>query len=99
MPGTDLKTALIGGAAGAVMGGVTSLVVTSLATRWRIFRLHYSLRFKPEPGSIFHSHKSARIYNGYIFPLHSVYAYITIVHQLSDIVSPPLGVNAFVNKD
>ncbi len=75
-----------------------SLLMALFNSRWRIWRLKHCLHFEPEPGSIFHSHKSARIYNGYIFPLHSVFAYITIVHQLSDIVSPPPGLNAFVNK-
>jgi hypothetical protein len=89
-----LETTIIGAAAGAVTGFIATLVTT----RWRLWWLQYHLHFEAEPGSIFHSHKSARIYNGYIFPLRSVFAYITIVHQLSDIVSPPPGMNAFVNK-
>ena len=92
-----LSTTLIGGVAGAVMGALSSLVVTFLATRWRICKLHRGLLFEPQPGSTAHSHKSARIYNSYIFPLNSVFAYISINHQMSDIVAPPPGKNAFVN--
>src|ERR1035437_8248903 len=98
MANKNLTITRIGGGAGAVMGALASLIVTFLATRWTIRKLHSGLLFEPQQGNNAHSHKSARIYNSYIFPLTSVYAYITINHQLSDILTPPPGVNAFVNR-
>ena len=74
-----------------------SLLMSLLNSRWRIWRLKHCLRFEPEPKS--GTHASARIYNDYIFPLHSAFAYITIDHQSSDILVPPPGMSAFVNKD
>jgi hypothetical protein len=83
------ETIIIGAAAGAVTGFIATLVTT----RWWIWWLKFHLRFKAEPKS--GTHASARIYNGYIFPLRSAFAYITIDHQLSDIVETPLPNKAF----
>jgi len=87
-----LETTIIGAAAGAVAGFIATLATT----RWRVWWLKYHLDFLAEPKS--GTHAFARIYNGYIFPLHSVFVYITIDHQLSDIVETPLPNKAFVNK-
>lgn len=39
---------------------------------------------------------TARVCNAYDFPLTSVWAYITIIHELSDILPPPNGAKAYV---
>src|ERR1039458_8079624 len=91
-----LETTIIGATAGAVTGAVFGFIATLVTTRWRIWWLKHHLHFVAEPKS--GTHASARIYNGYIFPLRSAFAYITIDHQLSDIFETPHPNNAFVNQ-
>ncbi len=90
---TGLQTTLIGAAAGATAAFIVSL----LANRWGRWRLHRNLHFEPQPR--IGTRATARIYNGYIFPLNCVYAYITIEHELSDVLPPRPPFEAYVTPD
>jgi hypothetical protein len=85
----DLKTTLIGAAAGASAGFLVNL----FSTRWSRWRLHRSLRIETQ--ARIGSRASVRVYNGYIFALKGAYAYLTIDHQLGDVLDPPFS--AFVS--
>ena len=89
----DLETTLIGAGAGAA----ASLIVNLLLGRWRLWRLYRNLRLEPQPRT--GTRATARIYNGYIYPLDSVWAYITIEHELSDVLPPPHPFEAYVTRD
>jgi hypothetical protein len=85
----DLKTTLIGAAAGAS----AAFLVNLFSTRWSKWRLYRSLRIEARPR--IGSRACVRVYNGYIFPLNGVYAYLTIEHELTDVLQPP--VSAFIS--
>jgi hypothetical protein len=89
----ELKPTLTGAAAGAAAGFVVNL----LAGRWRLWRLHQSLRFEPQSRT--GTRGTARIYNSYIYPLNRVYAYISIEHDISDVLVPPAPFDAYVTPD
>jgi hypothetical protein len=93
MPVKDLQTTLIGATAGAVAG----FLVSVLTSRWKLWRLHHNLQLEQQqtPGN----HVSARVHNGYITSLNAAYAYITIDHEIRDILNPPGGEGAFISKD
>jgi hypothetical protein len=84
----------VSAAFGAVFGALAGLTASVLATRYRLERLHCCLDLKPQDRA--GSRVTARVCNGYVFPLTSVWAYITITHELSDILPPPNGVEAYV---
>jgi hypothetical protein len=89
----DFGPMLTGGLAGAVV----SLIVNSLIGVWRRWRLRQKMLF--QPGSRVGHRGTARVYNGHVFPLNSVYAYITIEHDLEDVLDPPDPVfAAFISK-
>ncbi len=84
----DLKTTLIGAAAGAS----AAFLVNLFSTRWSRWRLYRSLRIEPHPR--IGSRACVRVYNGYISALNGAYAYLTIDHELTDVLEPP--VSAFI---
>jgi hypothetical protein len=67
---------------------------TFFAALYRRKRLEACLEFEPQDR--FGDRVTTRICNGYDFPLNSVWAYITITHELSDIAPPPSGFKAYV---
>ena len=94
---TDFQTPLISAAFGALFGGLASLVVNVLSVRWRLERLHACLDLEPQDRV--GTRVTARICNGYDFPLNSSWAYITINHELSDVLPAPNGSKAYVGPD
>jgi hypothetical protein len=90
VPG-DLKTTLIGAAAGASAGFLVNL----FSRRWSKWRLYSRLRIETQPR--IGSRASVRVYNGYIFALSGAYAYLTINHELGDVLEPPFS--AFIAPD
>ena len=64
------------------------------AARYRLGKLHRSLHLEAQP--LVGSRVTARVHNGYIFPLNCVYAYITISHEESDVLQPPNNFKAYV---
>jgi len=92
MHSTDVRIPILSAAIGAVM---------ALAANWLAFRIkHLLLKLKLclEPQPLVGDRVTARVFNGYIFPLNSVYAYISIDHQESDVLDPPAGAEAYVTK-
>src|SRR2546426_3776563 len=88
----DIGPMLTGGLAGALV----SLVVNSGIGIWRRSRLRRKMVLDPVPRV---GHRaSARIYNGHVFPLNNVYAYITVEHKLEDVLDPPEPYAAFISK-
>ena len=79
---------------GAVFGALAGLVANVFAAWCRRKRLEACLKFEPQDR--FGDRATARICSGYDFPLNSVWAYITITHELSDIAPPPNGFKAYV---
>jgi hypothetical protein len=86
----DFQTPLIS----ALLGALLALSARALAGIWRRCRLRWKLSLEPQERV--GSRVTARICNGYAFPLNSVWAYITITHELSDILPPPNGAKAYV---
>jgi hypothetical protein len=86
----DFQTQLIS----AFLGALLALWARTLAGIWRRRRLRRKLSL--EPRERVGSRVTARICNGYVFPLNSVWAYITISHELSDIHPPPNGAKAYI---
>jgi hypothetical protein len=87
---SDLRTTLISAGAGAIAGFVVNLFSTRW-TRWRLYR-----GFQVEPLGRVGSRACVRVHNRYIFPISCAYAYITIDHEISDVLDPPDRFVAFV---
>jgi hypothetical protein len=87
---SDLRTTLIGAAAGAI----AAFLVNLFSARWTRWRLYRALKIRPQ-GRV-GSRACVRIHNGYIFPINCAYAYITIDHEIADVIGPPNGFSAFV---
>jgi hypothetical protein len=80
---TFLISATTGGGAGALFG----FIANRLASIWTRWKLHKKLLFiSQQPIG---ARTSARIYNSYVLPLNSVYAYISIEHKNSDVLASP----------
>jgi len=88
-----MGTTLIGAAAGAIMGMIVNLCMN----RWRLWKLHHKLEF--EALSRTGTRGTARIYNNYIYGLRGAFAYITIDHNLEDILPPPPPFDAFITPE
>ena len=63
-------------------------------TRFRLWKLHRNLDLIPQP--LKGRSVTARVINGYIFPLNNVIAYITVEHREADVLPPPSGCDAFI---
>jgi len=90
----DPQHVLISAASGAVFGALAALVVNSLAARFRLCMLYRKLELKGEP--LVGCRVTARVFNGYIHPLNSAIAYISVDHQPSDVMTPPTNCDAFI---
>jgi hypothetical protein len=84
---TPSNNATVGALAGAVAGALCSLIVSLSVNKWPRWRLHWLLQFVSQPQVGVRT--SALICNGYVLPLNSVYAYITIDNETSDVLAPP----------
>ncbi len=94
---SEVQAALIGASSGAVFGALASLLVNFLSTRFRI-EMYYSL-MQLEPQDKFGKRVTARIFNGYDFPMNDAIAYITIYHKESDVQDPPNNkYDAFIKR-
>jgi hypothetical protein len=92
---TEVLAALIGAASGAAFGALATLFVNYLSTKFRV-DMYYS-KLGLEPQNKVGSRVSARIFNGYSYPMNDAVAYITIYHELSDVVpSPNNNYDAFI---
>jgi hypothetical protein len=89
-----LQNALISAASGAAFGALASLIVNYFVSRLRLGMLHCKLQLKGEP--LVGCRVTARVLNGYIYPLNSVIAYITVEHQMDDVMVPPGNCDAFI---
>ena len=89
----DVETTLIG----ALAGATASLIVNLLMSRWRLWRLYSNIRLEPQPRT--GTRGTARVHNGYIHPLNSVYAYITIEHDPADVLEPPDPFDSYIRTD
>jgi hypothetical protein len=87
---SDLRTTFVGAAAGAI----AAFVVNLFSTRWTRWRLYHGLKLKPQERT--GSRACMRVQNGYIFPINSAYAYLTIHHEISDVIAPPNNFSAFI---
>ncbi len=95
MPSSSLEHSLNNATIGALAGALAGLVANLLINRWSRWRLYRKLDFISQPRV--GARTSVRIYNGYIFPLNSVYAYITIENDPSDVLKPPAGYDAYIS--
>lgn len=86
----SLQTALISSAFGAL----AALVVNFFAARFRLCMLHWRLQLKGEP--LVGCRVTARVFNGYIYPLNSAIAYISVEHQGDDVMTPPNNCDAYI---
>jgi hypothetical protein len=89
----DIQTPLIAAACGALAG----FAVNISAERYRLWQLNRNMNLEVQPRV--GSRVTARIYNGYIFPLSCVYAYITVNHEQSDVLEPPPPAKAYVRPN
>lgn len=93
---TDILNILVGGAFGAVTGGLMSFLVNFLIGWKKRLGLKCNLELETEQKSENACRATVRIYNGYVLPLSHVCAYITVEHSPSDIFSPPEGYQAYI---
>src|ERR1017187_3691165 len=92
-----LNNATVGAVFGAVAGAITGSLATLGLNWWSRRQLSRKLSFEPQQKR---GHRAcAQIYNGHNIPLNSVCAYITIEHELSDILEPPQPWDAFVKPE
>ena len=80
---SDVQTPLISFSVAVI----TSLVVYLLTTLFRFWWI--KLNMKLEEKELIGSRVTVRIFNNSIFPMNDTYAYITIVHEKSDVRTPP----------
>ena len=90
----EVRAAIVGAATGAVFGALASLLVNFLSTRFRIERYHCTTKLERQPR--FGARITARVINGYDYPMNDAIAYITVHHQESDVLPPPNGYDAFI---
>ncbi len=81
---------------GALAGGLASLAVNEFRDWWRIKRATSRLSFKPERKA--GSRATARVKNNSNYVIHNAVAYITINHDLQDLLQPPKHFAAFIAK-
>ena len=93
MPNT-LSVALISVITGAIAGAFMSLYVNIWHNRWQIRYLtrNISILLREKTGS----GASIGIINNSIFPIRATWAYITIEHEIDDILKPPGSNEAFI---
>jgi hypothetical protein len=84
---SEVQAALIGAASGAAFGALASLLVNSLSTKFRTEM--YDIKLQLEPQAKAGTRVTARIFNGYDYPMNHAVAYITIYHEKTDVVPPP----------
>ncbi len=87
---SDVQTPLISFAVAVI----TSLVVYLLTALFRIWWI--KLNIKLEEKELIGSRFTVRIFNDSIFPMNDAYAYITIVHEKSDVLPPPIGAKSYI---
>ena len=92
----EVQAALIGAASGAAFGALATLLVNFLSTKFRIDRYYSTLQLEPQTKA--GTRVTARIFNGYDYPMNDAVAYITIYHEESDIQDPPIGYDAFIKR-
>lgn len=85
-----LTTALIG----ALAGGLMSLLVNEFRDGWRLKRASDGLSLKPEGRT--GSRVAARVRNESHYCVERATAYITVHHDLDDILPPPMHFTAFI---
>ncbi len=87
---SDVQTPLISFAVAVI----TSLVVYLLTELFRIWWI--KLNIKLEEKELIGSRVTVRIFNDSIFPMNDAYAYITIVHEESDVLPPPDQAKSYI---
>jgi hypothetical protein len=80
--------------AGALAGGLVSLLVNEFRDSLRIKRATNGLRLQPEGRA--GTRVTARVKNDSNYCIDRATAYVTIHHELDDILSPPLHFAAFI---
>jgi len=93
MTTTQVLTILSGGLAGALF----SFAANSWLAWWRRRRLHRKLKF--EMSDVHQNALTLRVHNGYVLPLTSCWAYITLEYDLSDVVNPPPGRSSHIDAE
>jgi hypothetical protein len=81
---------------GALAGGLASLSVNEFRDWWRIKRTTSQLSFRPERRA--GSRATARVKNDSNYALHNAVAYVTINHDMQDLLPPPKHFAAFIKK-
>jgi hypothetical protein len=92
----EVQAAIIGAASGAAFGALATLLVNFFSTKFRIERYYCTLQLEPQTKA--GTRVTARIFNGYDYPMNDAIAYITIYHKESDIQDPPIGYDAFIKR-
>jgi|ERR1700722_3392609 len=88
-----LVSAVVGGAFGAIAGLASKLFLAA----WQRQRLYSKLQVYVRP---LHSNNGIlRAVNGYVLPLTSCWAYMSLDYQNSDIVSPPGAFGVHINRE
>ena len=81
---------------GGLAGALFSFGANSWLGKWRRYEMRRKLRFEM-PVIAANRSLSIRVVNGSPFPLTCCWAYITIDHELSDVLRPPQGKSAHIN--
>jgi hypothetical protein len=79
---------------GALAGGVMSLLVNEFREFWRLKRASGALTLEPQGRA--GSRVTARVKNGSNYCIERATAYVTVHHDLDDILAPPLHFRAFI---
>ncbi len=91
----ELIVVMVGGLFGALAGALASLWVNTVQDWWRVRRVSRTLRLAPQSRA--GSRVTARVINDSNYPVRGAVAYITVRHELEDVLRPPLHFAAYIS--